>query len=143
MGGGAAPLSNMNAIEIVIRRVKNIQSSIEQIAKEEIEKQAGLIERLNRSRLAKGIDAEGNATPKYVANSKAPKAPGNMKFFDTGDFYADIEAKFDNAGLTVDSSKFFLDPFRNTVELLGLAPEDIEILINAVIPKIVKRIRAL
>jgi len=133
----------MNAIEKTIKRVKNIQSSIEKIAKEEIEKQAGLIERLNRSRLAKGIDAEGNATPKYAANSKAPKAPGNIKFLDSGDFYADIQAKFDNAGLTVDSSKFFLDPFRGTVETLGLSPDDIEKLINVVIPKIVKRIKAL
>lgn len=133
----------MNAIEQTIQRIKNIQSSIEQISKEEIEKQAGLIERLNRSRLAKGIDAKGDSTPKYASNSKAPKAPGNMKFFDTGDWYADIQAKFDSAGLTVDSSKFFLDPFRKTIELLGLSPDDIEKLIEAVIPKIIKRLKAL
>ncbi len=132
-----------NAIEKTIARIKKIQSTIEQIAKEEIEKQAGLIERLNRSRLAKGIDAEGNATPKYVANSKAPKAPGNMKFFDTGDWYADIEAKFNTAGLTVESSKFFLDPFRQSIELLGLSPDNINELIGVVIPKIVRRIKAL
>lgn len=130
-----------DAIEKVLKRIQKMRTSIEQIAIEEIKKQAGLIERLNRSRLAKGIDAEGNPTPKYVKNSKAPKAPGNMKFFDTGDWYADIEAKFNEIGIVIESSKFFLDPFRKTIELLGLPEEDVSKLLKIVIPKIINRLR--
>ena len=85
----------MNAIELVIKRLENWISKVEEITIDEIKKESALIEQLNRNQLMSGINADGGDMPKYKQGSKQPQAPGKIKLFDTGAFQRGIKASFD------------------------------------------------
>lgn len=136
----------MNAIELVIKRLENWISKVEEITIDEIKKESALIEQLNRNQLMSGINADGGDMPKYKQGSKQPQAPGKIKLFDTGAFQRGIKASFDNEGIDMNSTDFknaFLNPYRKAIETLGLTDNSIEELQEKILPRIIKRLKAI
>lgn len=136
----------MNAIEETISRIENMIRMAPIIAVEEFKKEADLMAQLNRDQLMSGTDALGNSTPTYVSNSKAPQAPGKIKFFDKGDFQQGIKSLFSSEGIEMTSTDFknkFLNPYKKVVETLGLSPRSVEEVQIVVLPRIINRLRKL
>jgi hypothetical protein len=136
----------LTAIKEVLKRLIALQKAIEAIVINEIKAQSELIEQLNREQLMSGKDAFGNDTPNYVKGSKQPQAPGKMKFFDTGDYQRGIKAVFESEGIEMTSTDFknkFLNPYKESVETLGLNDESIKKLQAVILPNIIKKVKIL
>lgn len=116
-----------------------MKSKVDSIAKKAFEEESKLMSDLNRGQLEEGKTALGTDMPSYVSNSKAPKAPGAIKLFDTGEYTRKISPLFNSKGVdmtSLDSKVEFLD--RKYPIALGLDDESIRILQNKVIPEIQK-----
>jgi hypothetical protein len=132
------------AIQDVLKRLLGIQKKIEVIIITEIKNHKDLIAQLNRDQLMAGKTADGEQTPKYVQGSKQPSAPGNMNFFDTGAYQKGIKAIFKDEGIEMTSTDFknaFLNPYKKSVETLGLTDESIAKLQAVILPNIISKIR--
>jgi len=127
----------MNAIEILISKLKKVDSKIEDIAISELKKESKLLAQLNRDQLDRGETSKGANMPPYVDTSK-----GNIRLEDTGDWWAGIAPEFDSDGIDMTSSNYktgFLDP--KYPNALGVR-QSIGIVLNKIKPRIVKRLKA-
>ena len=134
----------MNAITGALDRLNKMKAMTPKIAKEIITDDPKKIADLNRSQLSKGTDALDKDMPKYVRNSKAPKAPGKIKLFDEGNYTKGINPLFDSIAIdmtSTDRKVAFLDNIYPTA--LGLSPSSIEALKKEIIeqePNILRKI---
>ena len=110
--------------------------NIEQITIAELERNPQRLVQMNRDQLMNGVTADGGSMPNYAPSSK--KA-GKINLFDKGDFQRGIEPIFGNDGvdmISADSKSWFLDPFRSTINTLGLTQDNIDKWLTNAIPKI-------
>ena len=133
-----------NAIEILKKDFVKVVTNIDQIVIAEYKEESEEFAKQNRRQLEEGKDAKGENLPNYAPTSKAPKAPGKIKLFDSGDYYKGINYKFDQSGVqpdNTDSKKRFLDLFRGKFPTLGLTTISIGRINNIVIPNVIERLR--
>lgn len=134
----------MNAIQDALNRLQKMKAMTPVIAKEIITNDPKKLADLNRDQLSKGSDALDKDMPKYVRESKAPKAPGKIKLFDSGDYTKGINPLFDSVAIdmtSTDRKVAFLDNKYPTA--LGLAPSSIEVLKKEIIeqePNLLRKI---
>ena len=131
-----------DAIQGAISRLKKLRDSVEQIAITELEKNPSNLVKMNREQLMNGIDADGGDMPNYADSNK--KKSGKINLFDTGDFQRGIEPIFSDDGvdmISADSKAWFLDPFREVINTLGLTDENIDKWLKKAIPNIQKTIK--
>ena len=89
----------MSVILEAKRKLLRALNEIDDIIRAEAIKESVYIANLNREQLLEGKKGDGTPTPEYVEGSKQPSAPGNMTFFDSGDFHEGIQPLFTNEGI--------------------------------------------
>lgn len=134
----------MNVISQKITKLRNVVKLMPFIIEKIVEGEEQFIAELNRIQLKGGRRADGGKMPNYKPGSKSPSAPGSIKLFDTGEFYASLDPLFDADGIDITST----DPKSRFLEtkykpVLGLTPESLEKLKVVILPKIIDQIRAL
>ena len=118
----------MNVLKEQIKRIQKVRADFVGIVIQELKKESEYIADLNRDQLQSGTKADGKKTPKYVQDSKQPSAPGNMKFYEFGDFYAGIEPLFDKEQFDLIGTDKKTDILVGKYgKLIGLTSENISI----------------
>lgn len=123
-------------IQDQISNLQNMLKNIEPITIKELERNPQRLVQMNRDQLMNGVTADGGSMPNYAASNKKT---GKINLFDEGDFQRGIEPLFSDSGvdmISADSKAWFLDPFRDTINTLGLTPDNIDKWLNNAIPKI-------
>jgi hypothetical protein len=137
----------MNPIEEHIELLTRMATTADSIMQEIVKTQGEFIAELNRDQLAEGIAATGGDMPNYsaVSQSRYGKS-GKIKLFDRGGFYRGIKPEFNASGFDMTSSDYknnILNPFRKTIESLGLTEESMLRLRDKILPLILTKLRAL
>lgn len=131
------------AIQGTIKQLQNMVKNVEQITIRELERNPQRLAQMNREQLLSGIDADGGNMPTYAASSKKS---GKINLFDQGDFHRGIKPMFDNEGaemISTDDKAWFLDPFRDTINSLGLTDVNINTWLKNAIPNVIKKLKTL
>lgn len=132
----------MSILAEQVKRIQRVRAEFSNIVIEELRKQSDFISDLNRQQLQSGTKADGSKTPKYVSDSKQPSAPGNMKFFEFGDFYSGIKPLFDDDQFDLVGEDKKTDILVGKYgKLIGLTSENISKLALRIKPKVEARIR--
>ena len=134
----------MNAILRQRDRLIRIRDGVEEQIRQEAIRFEEFIAELNRDQLRRGMRGDGSFLPDYVPGSRQPQAPGRIKLFDKGDFYAGMAPIFEDEGLVIantDEKTVFL--VRRYGDILNLTIESRNKLRIALLPGVRRRIREL
>lgn len=131
-----------NVFKARYQKIQKVIESINEIIKDEAEKEKEFISNLNRNQLSKGKRGDGSSLPSYVPNSKQPKAPGPIQLFDDGGFYQGITPLFEGTGFEMDSTDektIFLEAVYNP-QILEISKENALKIGEKILPAIKQKI---